>query len=274
MQKTNTGTIFTSMALILAVSTAVSASVLGDLKTGSAGTMRISLSSIIFLPDPGANPAGPPWNGEVSNGTSLTFAGCGGPLGAAGCLDAAPFAPAEAVEFASNDPITQTGGITPNNPFISFAGNGITHATIMYTAASVGPGSANINCAVLALGDSCSPISGSPLLMTSTATGTTITISAAGTVTDGAGTTNWQGEFTLPFAGITPEELQLFFCPSGTCTAADVAAGTAKNSSFSGDFLATAAGLGGGSSPEPGTIWTMLGAAAIAAAGLRKRKMR
>src|SRR5713101_1062559 len=64
-----------------------SAAVVGDLKTGSAGTMTVTLSSVSFNPDPSSTPPGPPWNAEVATATSLTFAGCAsGVLGSAGCL--------------------------------------------------------------------------------------------------------------------------------------------------------------------------------------------
>src|SRR2546425_7894254 len=63
---------------------AASAAVVGDLKTGSAGTMTITLTSVSFNSDPSAVGGG---NAEVATGTSLTFAGCAsGVLGSAGCL--------------------------------------------------------------------------------------------------------------------------------------------------------------------------------------------
>lgn len=242
-----------------------SATIIGDLKTGSGGTVTVSLSSITFNPDPSSNPAGPPWNGEVSNGTNLKFAGCpSGVLGTAGCLDAAPFNPTEGIEIANAIPITLSGGLGPNNPFMQFAGNGITHATLLYTVTQLGPGSSNTNCAGLTVGESCSVFAGSPIILTDTSTGTTVTLPALGLATDGAGESSWLGQFQVPFAGMTPQQIQLFYCPSGTCTADDLRSGKSLTSSQSGDFVAS-------SIPEPGTISMALIGLGLSAFALRKR---
>jgi PEP-CTERM motif len=257
-----------ALALVSVVfMSAASAAIIGDLKTGSGGTVTVTLSSITFNSDPGSNPAGPPWNGEVALGTSLQFFGCGGVLGTAGCLDAAPFNPNEAIEIANGVSITLSGGLGPNNPFLSFAGNGISHATLLYTVLSLGPGSANLNCAALALGDSCSVFAGSPILLTLNATGTTVTLAATGTATDGHGSSNWLGAFQVPIAGKTPEQILLELCPSGTCGSADFARGTTETSSQSGDFVASTV-------PEPGTISMALIGLGLGALSLRRRKNR
>src|SRR6202035_3870230 len=134
--------VLSAAGVMLLLATSASADVTGNLVTGSGGTMTISLTSITFNTDTIANPPGPPWNAEVASGTSLKFAGCpSGVLGSAGCLDAAPFNPNEAVEVANGVPITLGGGLGPNNPFLQFAGNGITHANILYTLTGIGPGS-------------------------------------------------------------------------------------------------------------------------------------
>jgi hypothetical protein len=173
-----------AMALLLP---AASADVLGTLATGSGGSMPISLNFIRFTVDPSSAPAGPPWNGEVLPATSLTFAGCpAGTLGTAGCLDAAPNNPNEAVEINHDMDLT-AGTVLPEDGFFLFAGNGTTHATIDYTLTQVLAGSTNTNCAGLAQLESCSFFPGSPIVLTLEGTATTLTLNLTGTVTDGVG---------------------------------------------------------------------------------------
>jgi hypothetical protein len=62
----------------------------------------------------------------------------------------------------------------------------------------------------------------------------------------------WQGKFSADIPNMTPLQVQLFFCPSGTCTAADFAAGRALTQpNVSGSFFATA------SPPPPPTGCTL-----------------
>jgi hypothetical protein len=211
--------------------TAASAAVVGDLKTGSAGTMTVTLGSVGFNSDPSAVGGG---NAEVATGTSLTFAGCAsGVLGSPGCLTAA-----EGITVFS--PLTLST-VLPVTSYLTFAA----HASLVYSLTSVGPGSANLTCAALSIGDSCSVFAGSPLLLTRSATGTTITFAVSGKASDTgtgglAAGSNYTGQFTAMISGQTPSQIQLFFCPSGTCVAADFSSGRSLTTSQSGDFLATA----------------------------------
>ena len=183
------------------------------------------------------------------------FSGCtSGTLNTAGCLSAT-----EAVEFANDAPIDLLGStFSANNPFIIFAGNGTSHASIQYTVAGDGPGSSNTNCATLGPGDSCSLYPGSPIILTDAPSGnvagTTLTFGVFGTVTDGSGTDDFSGKFTTPISGMSPFDIQKMFCPEvatgGSCSAADFA--NTSNSLVKptgGDFLSSAAVT----TPEVGT---------------------
>jgi hypothetical protein len=252
---------FAAVALLFA--TAASANTIGDLKAGSGnGTVTLTLSSIGFNADSTAIPAGPPWNAEVANTTALTFAGCpSGVLNSPGCL-----ASGEGIEFANNIPIVLGAGLAANNPFIQFAA----HPTIIYTITGLGPGAANTNCAGLAVGQSCSIFAGSPLILTDTPTGTTLSFAANGTVTDGAGLSNWIGGFAEPITGLTPFQIQSFFCtgPGGTCTPADFSSGRSITKPWAGDFLAAAA-VG---APEPGSL-VLFGSGIMLLAGILRKKL-
>ena len=211
-----------------------SAAVVGDLKTGSAGTMTITLSSVSFDPDLSSTPPGPPWNAEVANGTSLTFAGCpSGVLGSAGCLSVS-----EGILVST----LTTSTVLPVNAYLQFAA----HPSLVYSLTSAGPGSANTNCAAsVNVGDSCSIFAGSPLLLTKSASGTTITFAVVGKASDtGPGglatASSYSGQFTAFVSGQTPGQIQLFFCPSGTCQPADFTSGKSLTTSQSGDFVAIA----------------------------------
>ena len=249
--------------VLLCFATIASATVVGELKTSSGnGTTTVTLSSITFTTDTTSIPPGPPWNAEVSNTTALMFAGCAsGVLGSPGCLVSG-----EGVEFANNNPIVAGGGFASNNPFIQFAA----HPSVLYTITAFGTtAGVTTNCAALTLGQSCVVFAGSPILLTLNATGTNVSLTALGTVTDGVGgPSSWIGQFSTPITGMTPSQIQLFFCPSGTCVAGDFTSGKSISQPSGGDFLATAV-------PEPGTTaLTLIGGGLIAFAAFKRRKSR
>jgi len=245
---------------------AASASVIGTLDVGSGGSLTVSLTAITFNLDPSSDPAGAPWNGEVASATGappnpLTFAGCPtGALGTAGCLDVAPDGPNEAVSINGNVPLTNST-ILPENNFLVFAGNGGPHVVIDYTLTQVLAGSTNTNCAGLAQFASCSVFLGSPVVLTLEGAGTTATINFSGTVSDGAGTTNWMGKFSATFPSTTPAALQAFFCPGGVC-----AGSQSVTTSFAGTFSSSAV-------PEPYSM-LLIGGGLIGLALLTRRKTK
>jgi len=242
--------LITFFAVLVACASIASATIIGDLKTGSGGTVTVSLTSLTFNPDSSSNPPGPPWNAEVATGTNITFFGCAsGVLGTAGCLSSAPFSPNEAIQIVS--PLTPSTPLPLAN-FLTFAGNGTTHTSLTYSLTSLGPGSSNTNCQTLAIGESCSVFAGAPLFLTRTASGTQANLSVHGVADDGHGTSNYDGQFQSPISGLTPGQIQLFFCPSGTCTPADFASGRSLERSQSGDFVASVV-------PEPQTTALVLG---------------
>lgn len=242
--------LFTFFAVLIACTSIASATIIGDLKTGSGGTVTVSLTSLTFNTDTSSSPPGPPWNAEVASGTDITFAGCpSGVLGTAGCLDSGAFGPNEAIQVSS--PLTSSTPL-PIADFLTFAGNGVTHASLVYSLTAIGPGSSNTNCQGLTIGESCSVFAGAPLVLTDTASGTEANLSVSGIASDGTSSVAYVGEFQSPISGMTPGQIQLFFCPSGTCTPADFSSGQSITRSQSGDFVANVV-------PEPQTTALVLG---------------
>jgi hypothetical protein len=249
-------------AFLLLTSTVASAAVMGTLNTGSGGTVTVTIASLAFNPDPGANPSGPAFNAEVAAGTNLTFSGCpSGTLGTAGCLDVAPFAPNEAISILSPLNAGSPGSAAASN-FITFAGNGVTHVPLVFSLTAYGAGSANTNCAILNIGDSCSVVPGAPLILTRTATGSQASFVVIGRATDGTSSSNYVGQFNAPIAGTTPAQFQAFFCPGGVCNP-----NLTFSTSTSGNFFVTAV-------PEPNTWAFMIGGLLMGAGIVRRRSMK
>jgi len=254
---------------LLLVSNA-SASIIGTLNTGSAGTVTVSLTSVVFNNDPSATPPGPPWNSEVANGTNLSFAGCAsGVLNSAGCLSAT-----EGINVDS--PVT--AGSIGDTHFLTFAA----HPLLTYSLLAIGPGVANTDCSIATSnGVSCSVFAGSPIFLTFENGGTSVTFPVSGKASDTgigglAGGSNYLGSFIDPLNGTitgstgatflaTPRNIQLFFCPSGTCTAADFASGRSITGSQSGNFFATTV-------PEPSSVFLGCLGIAMLLVGARFRR--
>ena len=245
------------LAAYVASSGIAAASPIGTLGIGSAGTISATLTSLLWSPDPSSTPPGPPWNGEVNTGTNLVFAGCAsGVINSPGCLSAT-----EAIETNGAAAFTSTTPLPVTSWYIFAA-----HPNLVYSLTAVGAGSGNTNCAtVVNPGDSCSVFAGSPIVLTLGAFGTTTaSIALAGKASDtgtgGLATgSNWQGKFSADIPNMTPNQIQHFFCPSGTCTGADFTSGaTLTEPNVSGSFFATTI-------PEP-TSMVLIGAGLLALA--------
>src|SRR5579864_1915762 len=238
---------------LLLVSNA-SASLMGTLLTGSSGTVTVSLNAAIFNNDPAATGGG---NSDVSSGTSLTFAGCAsGVLGSPGCLSTQ-----EGVTVNNAD-LTLTAPSAANaNTFLTFAA----HPNLVYSINwPPGPGSANTNCATAnSNGLSCSVFAGSPIVLTYDNGNTFVGLGVTGRASDAgvgglASGSTYSGGFSEFFTtqimvgGVlvspTPNNIQLFFCPTGVCQPADFSSGRSISSSQSGTFTATPV-------PEPSPVW-------------------
>jgi PEP-CTERM motif-containing protein len=139
-----------------------------------------------------------------------------------------------------------------------------------FDLSSVGPGVVSTVCSTTLNPNnaSCSVFAGSPFILTPTATGTTVTLSAAGIARDTTGSSNWLGSFTTQFPGITPAQLQAAettnapipgFCSGGACT-------NTYSASFSVTLIPT---------PEPTTVSLIgLGLAGLALVKRHRAKQR
>lgn len=89
-----------------------------------------------------------------------------------------------------------------------------------FTLTLVAAGSANTNCAAVALSGSCSPFAGSPFVLTRTLVGTVLSFSASGTVADNSGaTTPFTSVFSTEISAQTPAAVQTTLLASGTLQA-------------------------------------------------------
>ena len=247
-----------------------SASVINTLLTGSSGTVTASLSSLTFNNDSAAVGGG---NSDVAAGSNLAFAGCAsGVLGSPGCLVLQ-----EGITVNNND-LTLTAPSAANaNTFLTFAA----HPNLVFSIVwPPGPGSTNTNCATAnSNGLSCSVFAGSPAVLTYLNGDTFIGFGVHGKASDtgvgGLATgSTYSGGFSVFFTdnlpngtAPTPQNIQLYFCPTGTCTAGDFSSGKSITSSHSGSFTALS-GV-----PEPATFsMILLGGLLVSAGSLRRKR--
>ena len=253
-----------------------SASVINTLLTGSTGTETISLTSEIFNNDPAALPSGTctttlgrGCNSDVSTNTTLSF--IGGPLFVG-----------EGVYVNNNDLTLTAPSAADANTFLTFA----SHPNLVFSINwPPGPGSTNTNCATTNNNNAapCSIFAGSPLILSYVNGHTAETFGVSGKASDLGvaglvGGSTYSGGFSQTFTDTlpngtapTPQNIQLYFCPSGTCTAADFASGRSITSSQSGSFTATSTAT----VPEPGTLLlTLLGGSFVAGSVVSRRYRR
>jgi hypothetical protein len=142
---------------------------------------------------------------------------------------------------------------------------------LSFDLAGLGPGSANTDCAGLAVGETCSPFVGSPFRLTLEATNiTSISLIGFGTATDGDGISTWQGLWTTQFTDREPVDIQSFFgCVEGDLVTDCDTFGQDLSifNTYSGSFTATVVPV-----PEP-TMLALLGLGLLGA-GARARRRR
>jgi hypothetical protein len=262
-----------------------SATVVGTLGTGTAGTVTVNLTSAFFNTDPDAVGGG---NSDVTSGTTLGFAGCpftGSPTaGSAGCLPVSG-----GITINNADLTSITPSVTNANNFLTFAADPNLVFSINYPP---GPGAANTNCALAnAPGMSCSVFPGSPIVLTFLSsqesvvslpvTGFASDTGVAGLATGSAYTGGFTEFLTqnLPNGTApTPLDIQNYFCsgaPSvagggNTCVAGDFSSlNSVTAPDVGGSFTATAPA----SVPEPSTWALMLiGGALIGVTRVPRRR--
>ena len=247
-------------ALLLPVAAPMaSAAPIGALGLQSLGAGDLTLTSFNLTADPSALPLpGPPWNSDVSSATTLMFAG-------------GPLTIQEGVTVNAGMPIGSAppAGAGIYNPFLTFE----THANLQYFLTSIDPGSSNTNCVGLAVGQSCSFVvagTPSPFVWTWDGTNTHFSIGLGGFVTDGTGSSAWSGGFSAVIPGLTPQEIQMFFCGAGPCSAASAAGSpTLFVQAVTGTFSTPETPV-----PEPGSLSLCLLGLGAATARLRRMRVR
>ena len=261
------------LGLFLSIQTA-SAGVQGTLLTGSSGTVTANTLEITFNNDTaamgGSNFLCPPLStacdSDVAAGTTLSFAGCSGVLGSAGCLSNQ-----EAVDV--NSPLS-AASIGESN-FLTFSNN----ANLVFSLLGIFTGT-NTNCLSLTVGTSCYIFPGAALQLTLEPGNTTrvsITLTGRASDTGVAGLANastYIGSFSQSLTGNlpdgsapTPADIQNYFCGTNNVTSVNQCLGAKSiTSSQSGSFTATAI-------PEPSAIGlTLIGGILIVAARIRRKK--
>jgi hypothetical protein len=173
-----------------------------------------------------------------------------------------PLAVGEGIHVNNNDLTVSPPSAADANTFLTFAA----HPNLVFSISwPPGPGSANTDCSTAnANGLSCSVFAGSPGVLTYQNGHTVVSLGVTGKASDTgigglAAGSNYTGGFSQTYTDLlpngtapTPRNIQLYFCPSGTCTAADFASGRSLTSSQSGSFTASAV-------PEPQTTALVLG---------------
>lgn len=220
-----------------ALAPSASATVIGHLDVANCTGLGVTVTgtTIDWLPADGTNGCI-----QTGSGTSVSFSG--GTLG-----------PGATGSILDLNAATTT---FPVANFMTFA----TAPGLSFDLTSLGPGPTNTVCATTLNPNApaCSVFAGSPFVLQSTATGTSVTLSATGIARDGTTpNSNWIGAYTTQIANVTPAAIQ-----------ATILAGGSETSTYSGDFSISAVAP----IPEPATLSTMLLGGLLLAGGLFRRR--
>lgn len=206
-----------------------SASVYGslDIANCSGGSISLSATSISFLPA-GSVPA----TGCITTGagTNLTYSG--------GTVNPGVFGNIGNISMGS----------LPLDQFMIFT----VSPGLDFVLTGIGPGLASNVCTGLSMGQSCSPSSGSPYVLTSLGASTIVSFSAFGTVVDDGITSYWSGAFSSQVNG-SAAAIQNILATEGSI-----------GSTYSGQFNVIV--------PEPSTFAMLMAGAVLVLAGLKRRK--
>lgn len=218
---------------LLALAPNASASVIGhlDVANCTGEGVIVTATTIDWLPGGGGS-------GCIQTGTSTNITYSGGSLGAG--------TTGTILDLNAANPL-------PVTDFMTFA----SAPGLSFDLMSLGPGPNNTTCASVLDPNAapCAVFAGSPFILQSTSTGTSVTLSAMGVARDGTvPSSNWVGAYTTQISGVTPAAIQSV-----------ILAGGSETSTYSGDFSISTV-------PEPATISTMLLGGLLIAGGLFRRR--
>ncbi len=162
----------------LAIGSPASATPLGSLSIANCAGGGVTLTETTVTSLPAGTLAG---TGCIETGAGTNVAFSGGSIGQG---------------LAGNILNLTTSSVFPVNNFMTFPA---VSPVLDFVLTGLGPGSSNTSCAGLLFGQSCSIVAGSPFVLTSFGTNTTLSLLANGTVADATGTSTWSGLFSSQF---------------------------------------------------------------------------